>query len=140
MTQRYACRRRCTLVLVPTLLLCLLPGSLLAGCAASNTSPASNTYASSNRYSPPPDTLPINHPVATTGCGSIPPVAPGSSVDVTIAAHPAESIGNHTRTFRIHVPKGYASNQVVAVVLAFHSTTVNVTGIACGLPCVAAPL
>ena len=128
MTQRYACRRRCILVLMPTLLLCLLLNSLLAGCAASNTSPASNTYAGTNRYSLPTDTLPINHPVTTTGCGSIPPVAPGSSVDVRIAAHPAESIGNHTRTYRIHVPKGYASNHAVAVVLAFHGFGGNMAG------------
>ncbi len=116
MLSRHSCNK-CIFMLVQTLLLCLL----LVGCASSNRPISSLTTSSSTtRYSFPVDTLPINHLVATTGCGSVSPVAPGSSVNVTIAAHPAESLGNHTRSYRIYVPKGYSNSRPVTVVLVFH--------------------
>lgn len=106
------------------LLLCLL----FAGCTSNQPTSILTTSSSAARYSPPVDTFPINHLVATTGCGRVSPVAPGSSVNVTIAAHPAESLGNHTRSYRIHVPTEYSSNHPVAVVLVFHGFGGNAAG------------
>lgn len=119
-----------TRILASAFLLCLL----LAGCASSNqpAAPAVVNASSANRYSAPADTLPIDHPVTTTGCGSVSPVAPGSSANVTIAAHPAESLGSHSRTFRLHVPKNYSDTQAVAVVLVFHGYGGNAAGMESG--------
>lgn len=104
--------------LAPVLILCLV----LIGCVSSgqSASPTIINAPNVNCYSPPTDTIPVNHLVATTGCGKVSPVAPGSSINVTIAAHPAESIGYTSRRFRIHVPRNYDDTRAVGVVLAFH--------------------
>lgn len=127
MLARYSCKK-CMWILAQALLLCLL----LIGCATSSppATPAVVNSSSSNRYSP--GTLPIDHLVTTTGCGNISLVAPGSSVNVTIAAHPAESLGNTSRTYRIHVPKGYSATHAVAVVLVFHGYGGNAAGMEAG--------
>lgn len=118
--QRYA---------VAALLLMLL----LAGCAsstpsASPTSANKSNHATTIQYQTPVDSLPINHPVMTTGCGRVSSITPGSSVGVTIAARPAQSLGNHTRTYRIHIPKEYNDSRPVAVILAFHGYGGNAAG------------
>ena len=113
----------------PMLILCLV----LVGCAASgqSTSPTNNTpYA--NRYSPPTDTIPVNHPVTTTGCGKAAPVALGSSVNVSIATPPGESLGYASRSYRIHVPKDYNDAHAVGVVLVFHGYGGNAAGMEAG--------
>ena len=104
-------------LLAPALLLCSL---VLASCNASNASPSNQATSGTSHYQVPTDTFPINHPVATTGCGQSSPIPPGSSVNVTIAAHPAEARGSSTRTYRIHVPQIYDANKLAAVVLVFH--------------------
>lgn len=117
-------------VLTPVPLLCLV----LMGCSASGqaTSPAIVNAPYANRYSSPTDTIPVNHPVATSGCGKVAPVAPGSSVNVTIAAHPAESLGYSSRTYRIHVPRNYDYTHAVGVVLAFHGYGGSAAGMEAG--------
>ncbi len=126
MLSRHFCNAY-TRILAPALLLCLL----LMGCASSNQ-PAAINAASANRYSPPNDTLPIDHLVATTGCGRVSPVASGTSVNVSIAAHPAESLGYSSRTYRIHVPKGYGNTQAMGVVLVFHGYGGSAAGMEAG--------
>ncbi len=91
---------------------------LLAGCT--NTPATSTSTPGASHYVVPSNTLPINAPVTTTGCGLAPSVTPGISVNVTIAAHPAEAIGHTTRMYRIHLPRRYNNMTPVAVVLAFH--------------------
>ena len=117
-------------VFAPVLILCLV----LIGCASSgqSASPTIINAPYANRYSPPTDTTPVNHLVATTGCGKIAPVAPGSSVNVTIAAHPAESRGQHSRTYRIHVPEKYNDTHPTGVVLVFHGHGGNAAGMEAG--------
>lgn len=63
---------------------------------------------------------PVNHPVTTTGCRQTPPVKPGTSATITIAASPAVSHGNRTRTYVVHVPITYQDTQPYAVILSFH--------------------
>ena len=125
MLSRYS-HRTYMCILALALLLCLL----LISCASSNqpAAPGVINASNANRYSPPTDTLPINHLVATTGCGKVSPVAPGTSVNVTIVAHPAEALGNASRTYRIHVPKEYNATHAVSVVLVFHGYGGNAAG------------
>ena len=110
-------RHRLYRFLAPALLLCSL---VLASCNTSNVSPSNQTGSGISHYQIPTDTFPINHLVATTGCGKSSLIPPGSSVNVTIAAHPAEARGNTTRTYRLHIPKIYDANKPAAVVLVFH--------------------
>ena len=112
----------------------LILSVILVGCAASDqaASPAINNTPYAARYSPPTDTLPVNHPVTTTGCGKVSPVAPGSSVNVTIAAHPAESIGHTSRSYRIHIPRTYDDSHAAGVVLVFHGYGGNAAGMEAG--------
>ena len=63
---------------------------------------------------------PINHPVATTGCGLNSGFSPGSSANVKIAVNPAVSEGSSTRIYRVHVPLGYNPQRAISVVLSFH--------------------
>jgi polyhydroxybutyrate depolymerase len=76
-----------------------------------------------------PYTGPINRPIATTGCGHVSPVAPGSSVNETIPANPAVSRGSSTRTYRVHVPAAYQINRPYPVVLVFHGAGGSAAGI-----------
>jgi polyhydroxybutyrate depolymerase len=117
-------------VFAPVLILCLV----VIGCASSgqSVSPTTLNTPYANRYSPPTGTFAIDYPVTTTGCGKIPPVAPGSSVNVTIAAHPAESLGYFSRTYRIHVPGNYNDTHALGVVLAFHGYGGSATGMEAG--------
>jgi hypothetical protein len=89
---------RRALLLISTL--CTL---LLAGCT--NTPTTSTGSAGASHYVVPTDMLPINAPVATTGCGRAPSAPPGVSVNVTIAAHPAEAIGHTSRMYHLHLPR-----------------------------------
>ncbi|MDQ6660921.1 MAG: ferulic acid esterase, partial [Chloroflexota bacterium] len=65
---------------------------------------------------------------ATTGCGQASPIPPGSSANMTISSHPAESEGEHTRTYRVHIPKAYDTHIPLAVVLVFHGYSGNAAG------------
>jgi polyhydroxybutyrate depolymerase len=57
---------------------------------------------------------PRDHPVRTTGCGTHPDVAPGTSAVRQITSDGTE------RSFVLHVPASYDPSRPVAVVLAFH--------------------
>lgn len=108
---------------LPSLFPCmlLLACLILSGCDTASLSPS--RQPTPGKYTVSSDTIPINHPVTTTGCGKASLIIPGTSAYVTIAAHPAESIGQHTRSYRIHVPKNYTNTRPVAVVLSFHGFT-----------------
>lgn len=115
---------------MPALILCLV----LIGCTngGQSPSPTNNNTPYANRYSPPTGTIPVNHPVMSTGCGKAALVAPGSSANVTIAAHPAEALGYSSRSYRIHVAKDYNDAHAVGVVLVFHGYGGNAAGMEAG--------
>lgn len=106
-------------------LLCLLCGSWLASCNPLTTSAPKAVQHSANAFPPSAfpshtDTIPINKPVATIGCGKAAPVAAGRSVNETIGAHPAEAEGYQTRSYLLHVPATYQADIPTPVVLIFH--------------------
>lgn len=74
------------------------------------------------------DYSPINKPVATTGCGLASPIPAGTSTNVTIPSLPTVSEGQHTRTYRVHIPKAYDTFTPLAVVLIFHGHGGNAAG------------
>ncbi len=104
---------------------------LLASCANS-PSPAVSRLSGAGSYQPPTNTLPINSPVVTTGCGHASPVQAGVSVNITIAVNPAESEGKSTRTFLLHLPKQYDDTKPLAVILAFHGHGGSAAGMEAG--------
>lgn len=53
----------------------------------------------------------VDTPVATTGCGKISPVAPGTSANATLTS------GGLQRTYRLHVPTSYNPQQMLPLVL-----------------------
>src|ERR1051326_5086065 len=56
----------------------------------------------------------VNAPVPTTGCGKVPPVAPGSTaMDMVVSNH-------LRRMYLLHVPLGYDSHQLTPLVLNMH--------------------
>ncbi|HEV2582566.1 MAG TPA: PHB depolymerase family esterase, partial [Ktedonobacteraceae bacterium] len=92
---------------------------LLAGCMGTPSHPQT-LLPGAGPYRLPVDTFPINSPVATTGCGQAPSIPQGTSVDMTIAAHPAEALGNRTRSYLLHLPKHYNNAISYPVILIFH--------------------
>ena len=61
----------------------------------------------------------------TPGCGRAPFVQPGATADETIAADPAISEGDSSRTYRTHLPSSYQSSTAYPVVLIFHGSGGN---------------
>lgn len=59
-------------------------------------------------------------PVASGGCGQAPPVAPGTTERQTVAVNPATDEGYTTRTYWVHVPRGYDASRPAMLVLVFH--------------------
>jgi polyhydroxybutyrate depolymerase len=59
------------------------------------------------------DTL-TTFPIKSTGCGKPSPVAPGTSVNQTILS------GGITRSYLLHIPRGYRDTIAQALVLNFH--------------------
>ncbi|MFI5271869.1 MAG: alpha/beta hydrolase family esterase [Ktedonobacterales bacterium] len=104
--------------LVAALLIC---GALLAGGGDHAFVHAAPARALST---PPPVAWPddgaIDHPVASTGCARPAPVAPGVSAEQSVAIAPAAANGASTRSYRVHVPTGYAATRQTPVVLVFH--------------------
>ncbi len=112
-------------------LIILLCNLMLTGCdSPSSPSPTSHSFSPSltgqSLYTT--YTGPVNHPVATTGCGQTSPVKPGSSSSITIPASPAVSRGNSTRTYTVHIPTSYQDTRPYAVILAFHGYTGTAAG------------
>jgi polyhydroxybutyrate depolymerase len=58
--------------------------------------------------------------VDSRGCGRRPPVRPGRSGDLEVAADPVLSAGAERRGYRVHVPTGYRQKRPVPAVLLFH--------------------
>lgn len=56
----------------------------------------------------------IDHPVRSTGCGSPPPVSPGTSQTRTIDS------GGIARSYLVHVPQDYRPTEPTRLVLSFH--------------------
>ncbi|MGH2493119.1 MAG: alpha/beta hydrolase family esterase [Ktedonobacteraceae bacterium] len=85
--------------------------SLLFWVLASYTDPAptTNHVASAKAM----DTV-ITLPVQSTGCGKSSPLTPGSSSEQTIFS------GSITRSYLLHIPKGYHDTTGDALVLNFH--------------------
>ena len=107
----------------------LLCGMLLASCNPS--SPTSNHAKASAAMPQTPfqvDSTAIDRLVVTTGCGKVSPIAPGTSADVTIEAHPRQAEGYTTRSYRMHVPTGYITDRPVPVLLVFHGHGGNAAG------------
>ena len=100
---------------------------LLASCSNS-PSAAKSSMAGGSEYQSPADSLPVNSAVVTTGCGHTSPVSAGISVKMTVAVDPAESEGNSTRTFLLHLPKQYDDTRPMAVILVFHGHGGNASG------------
>jgi polyhydroxybutyrate depolymerase len=91
---------------------------LLNACSLSVTNPPSRHVS---LPSPVPMYYgPIDHPIATHGCGKRLPVASGTSADQTFAVHPAASLGYRTRSYRVHVPAMYQNTIPTALILYFH--------------------
>ena len=62
----------------------------------------------------------IDHSVVSTGCGQAVQVAPGTTAEQSLAVNPATNDGSSTRTYWIHVPRGYESGRPIALMLVFH--------------------
>ena len=56
----------------------------------------------------------VNSPIATTGCAKNSPVVPGRTADAAITSNSVQ------RTYRLHVPTGYSSDQMTPLVFAIH--------------------
>jgi polyhydroxybutyrate depolymerase len=61
-----------------------------------------------------------SQPPRSSGCGRPPPLARGSSEDLTIASDPGQSLGHATRGYRLHLPKGFRPGQPASLLLMFH--------------------
>ncbi|HJT57677.1 MAG TPA: PHB depolymerase family esterase [Ktedonobacteraceae bacterium] len=103
----------------------LLCGMLLASCNASSPAKVSAAMPQAPFQV---DSGAIDRLVVTTGCGKVSPIAPGTSVDVTIEAHPRQAEGYTTRSYRVHVPTGYITDHPVPVLLIFHGHGGNAAG------------
>jgi pimeloyl-ACP methyl ester carboxylesterase len=67
--------------------------------------------------------------VDSQGCGRRPPVRPGRSGDLEVAADPALSAGAERRGYRVHVPTGYRHDRPVPAVLLFHGNGGSAAGL-----------
>jgi polyhydroxybutyrate depolymerase len=71
----------------------------------------------------PPATAATRDPsrrVDSAGCGRRPPIRPGRSGDLEVAADPALSAGAERRSYRVHVPTGYRQGRPAPAVLLLH--------------------
>lgn len=104
---------------------------LLAGCsnnpAQTQPQPAGPSIFKGDRYS-----LPINHPIASTGCGKAPPAQVGTSLNVTIPEDPAVANGAHTRMYVVHIPRTYDPQRPQALILILHGAGGSAVGTAQG--------
>src|SRR5260370_42572079 len=101
-----------------TVLLCCL---LLSACSISNQLVPNHVLPQGPQGTFQPYTGPINRPIATTGCGRVSPVTPGTSVNETIPANPAVSPSSSTRTYPVYVSSAYQVNRPYPLSPTFHS-------------------
>ena len=59
-------------------------------------------------------------PMATTGCGQPPPLAPGTAAEQQVRVNPDFAQGEAVRTYRLHVPAGYDPARPLPVLLDLH--------------------
>lgn len=62
----------------------------------------------------------VDHPVASSGCGSRSAVRPGETVRMIVGVPPGSAAGARTRSYLLHVPVGYVRERPTPLVLAFH--------------------
>ena len=97
--------------IIPILLLASLLIILLGGCERRASMTTVTTGMSSPTASAASSDSIVAHPIATTGCGKLSAIAPGTSADETLTS------GGVQRMYRLHVPTGYNPNQLYPVVL-----------------------
>lgn len=114
------------------LCLALLVALLLAACdpfgqvttlpppASSDGTPGAATANVATSSAGVPSGATVDRPIKTTGCGSVPPLATGTSADLTIPADPALANGATTRAYRLHLPAGYQPDKPLPLLLVFH--------------------
>jgi polyhydroxybutyrate depolymerase len=66
---------------------------------------------------PPAGSHPVDYLVPTTGCGTLPPVNPGTSVSETLVSD------GITRTYLLHLPAGYQSDRRQPLVIFLHGAS-----------------
>ncbi|HLH62289.1 MAG TPA: PHB depolymerase family esterase [Ktedonobacteraceae bacterium] len=108
---------------------------LLAACspASSNKTPSANSHHTAvstvlPQASSQTDQSAIDRLIATTGCGKVSPITPGTSASVTIDAHPRQAEGYTARNYLVHVPINYSGDHPVPAVLIFHGYGGNPVG------------
>ncbi len=97
---------------------------LLAGCGLFSSAPSrsvSGTVPGNSGDS-------VGRVVASGGCGHASVVMPGTSADERFAVNPAESLGQDTRMYRVHVPSGYRDDVAIPLVMYFHGYGGNALG------------
>jgi polyhydroxybutyrate depolymerase len=88
-----------------------------AGASAGRAAPAAATATPTPAW---PDDGATDQPVASTGCGAAPAVASGTTAEQSVAVNPATDEGFATRSYWVHVPRGYDASRPTALVLVFH--------------------
>jgi polyhydroxybutyrate depolymerase len=61
-----------------------------------------------------------DHPVTSNGCGQAPPVTLGATAEQSVAVNRATNEGAATRTYWIHLPRGYDAARPTPLLLVFH--------------------
>lgn len=105
------------------LLLLAACGDGAAGSSHSTATPTSTPtpdQALSAQHVAWPDDGATDRPVASTGCGLAPPVAPGVTAQQSVAVNPAAAEGYATRSYIVHVPSGYVPTRPTPLLLDFH--------------------
>jgi polyhydroxybutyrate depolymerase len=85
--------------------------------------PAAATATFSGALPSPPAAKAARDParrIDSQGCGRRPPIRPGRSGELEVAADPAVSAGATRRTYLVHVPAGYRPDRAVPAVLLLH--------------------
>lgn len=115
--------RRSLIALTSCVLLC----GLLVACGAQSTGaarlaghPAAAAFTTTTPTPAWPNDDATDHPVASTGCGLASSVTPGTTAKQSVAVNPATDEGYTTRTYWIHVPRGYSPSRSTPLILVFH--------------------
>jgi polyhydroxybutyrate depolymerase len=107
----------CEIGSVLWLILLLGCSFLLTSCNLFSSSPPSQAVSLPVANS---TSFPVDHPVASRGCGRPSLVTPGTSADQTFAVNPAEELGRSRRLYRVHIPSTYRSDVPIPLLLYFH--------------------
>src|SRR5690348_15700158 len=88
-----------------------------ARAASATATPAAAPASSSPRW---PDDGATDHPIPSTGCTITPAATPGKTSEESLAVNPATNQGFTTRSYQIHLPRGYVASHPTPLVLVFH--------------------